>query len=287
LGLHVLGMATVQFQIHATLKSAIQRVSQFSEGRFSDCLALEKISYSEVCELSKLYRQHLPADTVDNTCGRGWVHELLRGATLYKEPEKSTKTPEFKAFLEQQKRKMDEREYQQSVADLSFNKPKDETVKSSLGDSGSTAIAFGLNVIVLMATGFFFFYCIARILGYTGATPIISGALGLVLAMILETVLFVVREEGVMKYDDIRIKREQYHEKEDLLEKTQRIAAKQSQPPRPPSSVARRNKQKAEAALTAASAEGGNASSGVGSSETMKGFSKFDFTAEPALPGKS
>jgi len=186
------------------------------------------------------------------------VHELLQGASIFPEQPVSNQTPEFRAYLEMAKKRMDDREYEKAAGSMSFNKKDPDNVASTMREGGTRAVAFGMNVIVLMATGFAFFYFVGRALGFEGAGPILMGALGLVLAMLLETVLFVVREEGALKHTDIRTKREKYQEDRTL----DQLQAK----------LTRKRKPTVAAPSVAPS--------------QPRFFSKFDLSAEPAMPAK-
>lgn len=57
-------------------------------------------------------------------------------------------------------------------------------------------LGVGLNMIALMATGFFVFYLLGqRLGGGNKLVPVVSGLVGLVGAMLVETILFMIREE--------------------------------------------------------------------------------------------
>jgi uncharacterized membrane protein YuzA (DUF378 family) len=57
-------------------------------------------------------------------------------------------------------------------------------------------LGVGLNMIALMATGFFVFYLLGqRLGGGSKLVPVVSGLVGLVGAMLVETILFMIREE--------------------------------------------------------------------------------------------
>lgn len=135
----------------------------------------------------------------DLDCGSGWVHELIRGsspAINILADNRPKRDPKLDVHLAKLRYQHERREYQQLVKNMPGNRSLRE--EESIGQQFSKAaieMSIGLNMIVLMATGFIVCWFIASKFFPAGSSwPVICGAGGLVFAMMVEMVLFLVRE---------------------------------------------------------------------------------------------
>ncbi len=192
------------------------------------------IPISHIELLSRWYRPICAAGSGAGSDG-GWVHELTRGSELVPiAPVTKRKSPEFEAFLAKMRARAEKREYDGMVKNL---RPKDtifdtlsggaidatpsdshvlRTPNTSGGGSGGAAAraaginanmitrnplreaAVGMNVIIVMITGFVVFWYAGKQFFHAepnSIKPVITGVCGLVAAMILEVTLLIVRDQ--------------------------------------------------------------------------------------------
>lgn len=150
------------------------------------------ISLQHVQRLSERYRRLHP-DRDDD----GFVHQILRGSRLYCEPPPAPRErdPEFARRLERLRRQQEEREYADMTKDL---RSRDRIRFVEAGEdaiSVKNELGFGYNVIMLMVTGLVLGYVAARAVTDNQIVQVGVGLLGMFAAMLMETVLFVIREE--------------------------------------------------------------------------------------------
>jgi len=112
-------------------------------------------------------------------------------------------------FLEKMRRKQEERQYQQMM--IGSSGPL--TIKSSISEGKSSAgsalneAGVGLNILVLMATGFILFWYAGRsIFPSQPIMPTICGLVGMIGAMILETLLLIIRDQKQIIQSDFNQK---------------------------------------------------------------------------------
>jgi len=147
---------------------------------------------------------------LDAEFGEAHVEDFLKDLPVF-DPStvQSTKSREFKEFLEKNRIKMERREYEEMVKHLPGNKyMRDDDI--SVGKQiklVSEEAAMGIEILALMFTGFVVFYYIGSAYSGNQFTGIVSGLVGLVLAMLLETVMLVLRENKKQLYQDIVAKR--------------------------------------------------------------------------------
>lgn len=122
------------------------------------------------------------------------LHELVSGCKMAvgSAPAPRVSTPRTAARLEWLRRRAEEREYERIVSDI---RPKPRfSVKREL-DEVRADIGLGVHVLALMFTGFFVMFYVAS-QAYDGLlVPCAAGLAGMLGAMVVETVLHILREE--------------------------------------------------------------------------------------------
>lgn len=118
---------------------------------------------------------------------------LLAGASfVLPSPKPREKSKELKDRLERLQEMADRKEYDALVRDVSLKK-QDQQYFSSFNDQ----LGYGLHVIVLMFTGYLVGYASFRALfGHDPVMNAAGGICGLVSAMLLETLLFIIRSSS-------------------------------------------------------------------------------------------
>lgn len=152
-------------------------------------------------------RIFVPWGLVDDMCqymrtcsptpdGGPWLHKVCKGS-LQLPPLREARqyTPEFKAHLAKLQEQLDNKRYQQMVADIA---PKEEASigEEALLPSTRLQLAFGAHVLVTMGTGFALAYYVVSMLGGGTTMAASFGALGMTAGMLLETFLFIVRSNA-------------------------------------------------------------------------------------------
>lgn len=103
----------------------------------------------------------------------------------------------LEAHLQRVQRKLDKEDFEASTA----LKPKQIPLKMKQEYDSLNFVSFGVNTLVLMATGFILCYVLGKSVFSGELMPVVCGLVGLVGVMVLETVLMAVREEKV----DLRV----------------------------------------------------------------------------------
>lgn len=118
---------------------------------------------------------------------------LLAGASVVlPSPKPREKSKELKDRLERLQEMADRKEYDALVRDVSLKK-QDQQYFSSFKDQ----LGYGLHVIVIMFTGYLVGYASFRALfGHNPVMNAAGGICGLVSAMLLETLLFIIRSSS-------------------------------------------------------------------------------------------
>ncbi|KAK9716201.1 hypothetical protein RND81_06G217800 [Saponaria officinalis] len=133
--------------------------------------------------------------TASDPATRPSLSLLLHGSSfLFDTPKPREKSEELKARLKKLEELAERKAYAELVKDITPKKPNEpfSSYKDQLG--------FGLHVIVAMFSGYLFGFLAFRAL--FSRNPVMSacgGILGLVLAMMVETLLFIIRTTD---YDD-------------------------------------------------------------------------------------
>jgi len=206
----------VRFIVNSRIESTINKLKQLKvneANNFSEVLKLKTINLKQAQQLSVLIRSRLKElEGIESlgTSWNGWVHELCINSDLHIPPKpERKKSPEFQAYLEKMKRKQEDMQYKQmskTVNSSSFSTSPSSIIKDAEFSSLSKELGVGLNIIVLMATGFIVFWYVGKSI-YKDDTvkPVFLGLIGLIGALLIETVLLIIREQK----KDIRAK---YHE---------------------------------------------------------------------------
>ncbi|KAL3679594.1 hypothetical protein R1sor_022550 [Riccia sorocarpa] len=134
------------------------------------------------------------------------IYELLAGSTfVLGKPKPREKSEELKARLQKLQEALEQKAYDELVKDV-ITKSSDSdpemfsTFKEQLG--------LGLHVVVTMFTGFAFGYYIFRSqFRDNPAAQAAGGAFGLIVGLLLETLLFIVRDAQKTKYEERRAKK--------------------------------------------------------------------------------
>ncbi|KAL2613324.1 hypothetical protein R1flu_025016 [Riccia fluitans] len=133
------------------------------------------------------------------------IDELLAGSTFALEkPKPREKSEELKARLQKLQEALDQKAYDALVQDVTKSSDYEPEVFSSFKEQ----LGLGLHVLVTMFTGFAFAYSIFRSqFPDNPAVHAAGGALGLIVGMLLETVLFIVRDAQKTKHEERRAKK--------------------------------------------------------------------------------
>ncbi|CAM6121538.1 unnamed protein product [Calypogeia fissa] len=149
--------------------------------------------------LRDVYKELEPGD-------RSPIHQVLVGSSMFLEsPKPREKSEELKARLKKLQELADKKQYDELVHDITKH-----TIEPEYFSSFKDQLGFGLHVVLTMFTGFVFGYAIFRSL--FRETPVLhaaGGALGLMAGMILETLLFIVRDAQREKYEEIKRKQKE------------------------------------------------------------------------------
>ncbi|BBN17955.1 hypothetical protein MPTK1_7g18290 [Marchantia polymorpha subsp. ruderalis] len=133
------------------------------------------------------------------------IHEVLVGSSFVLEsPKPREKSEELKARLQKLQELADNKAYEKLVSDVTKKSNYEPEVFSSYKEQ----LGFGLHVVVTMFTGFAFGYSVFR--SQFRDNPVIhaaGGALGLIIGMLLETLLFIVRDAQKAKHEERRSKK--------------------------------------------------------------------------------
>ncbi|KAL3645548.1 hypothetical protein CASFOL_010728 [Castilleja foliolosa] len=118
------------------------------------------------------------------------LSSLLHGSNfIFTSPKPREKSEELKVRLKKLEELAERKEYDELVKDITPRKPVEEPFSSYKDQLG-----FGLHVVVTMFTGYLLGYAAFRALfGSSPAMSAAGGILGLVVAMLVETLLFIVR----------------------------------------------------------------------------------------------
>ena len=158
------------------------------------------ISFNDIKTISCLYRKYFSSPSsssssptknkTNSICGNGFIHELLQdNEPILHSPSQPKNSPAFEAYLERMKVKQNQRE-----TNALLGRSTVDQVEFGVGNT-LTEVGMGINIIALMATGFVVFYYGGR--QYFGPhdqlAPVLCGLFGLIAAMMLEIILFMLR----------------------------------------------------------------------------------------------
>mmetsp|Transcript_24277 Transcript_24277/g.43488 ORF Transcript_24277/g.43488 Transcript_24277/m.43488 type:complete len:250 (-) Transcript_24277:466-1215(-) len=149
----------------------------------------EGITWSFLKELIHILKSHNETKNVNLS-----LASLCHGGGLFFEPEQPRKpNPEHERRLEQLRNNLEERRYLEMVSDITSTERKAESMKGMLPTYRSQ-LSFGVHVIVAMFTLFCAFYYGAK--WYLHLNELwcgLSGVLGLSVALVVETLLLIIR----------------------------------------------------------------------------------------------
>ncbi|KAK6943899.1 ATPase, vacuolar ER assembly factor, Vma12 [Dillenia turbinata] len=168
------------FLIEASTDQNLSLSLRQTASSLSSLSSLSSIPYKP---LRSLYFASSPSTRPD-------LIRLLSGSNfVFNSPKPREKSEELKARLRKLAEKAERREYEELVKDI---KPRKEVAEpfSSYKDQ----IGFGLHVAVTMFSGYLVGYASFRALfNHNAAMNAAGGVLGLVCAMLVETLLFIIR----------------------------------------------------------------------------------------------
>lgn len=175
-------------------------------------VTIENIQYISQCMLK--YNNNDNSNT--NKPPYGYIHELLRHTTYYQQPIQPTKrkSAEFERYLQQQRIKLDRLEYE-TMINNSISKKQQHKI-GNVGQSFaeiSKDISIGINVILMMITGFMVALFIGRQLFVDNVTmQVLCGTVGLIIALLVEVILFIIRDktkdEHIKKLEQRKLKQQ-------------------------------------------------------------------------------
>ena len=135
----------------------------------------------------------------DSNNDKHYVHELLKGCSIYKPPPKISKNPQFEQYLQKLRAKQAQKDYNKLI---NSNKPSDHeksllsTIRDERGVQQWLEMTSIGHLIMIMVGSFLIFYYLAHHLYPNEPNyKIVGGAIGLLLGLIVEFGLMVVREE--------------------------------------------------------------------------------------------
>jgi uncharacterized membrane protein YciS (DUF1049 family) len=177
----------LKFQSTEKLREFLRKVAATTT--VSDKFRIASLKYADdesvvpFAFLRDVYEELGPGD-------RSPIHQLLAGSSFFLEsPKPREKSEELKARLKNLQEMVDKRQYDELVHDITKHTKEPEYFSSYKDQLG-----FGLHVALAMFTGFAFGYTICR--SQFRETPVLhaaGGAMGLILGMLVETLLFIVR----------------------------------------------------------------------------------------------
>eukprot|EP01080_Neovahlkampfia_damariscottae_P000552 gene552-8064_t len=133
------------------------------------------------------------------------IYETIQGTEYYFEkPKPIVKSPEYLKKYERNKKIEEQQKYGQIMEKVT--KPK---IERKPYDTFKGQAATGLDLVVTVATFFLVFYFGSQYMAYKQLPRILFGALGAVLALILESILFMIRAN---KYDKMETKHKEKEE---------------------------------------------------------------------------
>ncbi|XP_074270199.1 uncharacterized protein LOC141593142 [Silene latifolia] len=169
--------------IHSFLTSSHTTDSKFPENFRESALSLSSQDSIPYQSLRAIW-------TSSDAATRPSLSLLLQGSSfIFNSPKPREKSEELKARLKKLEELAERKAYAELVKDITPRKPVNEPFSSYKDQLG-----FGLHVIVAMFTGYLFGFLAFRAL--FSKNPVMSacgGILGLVLAMLVETLLFIIR----------------------------------------------------------------------------------------------
>jgi len=160
-----------------------------------ECLS---ICFGDIQVLSHLYRGLSEEEKAPTQaqCGLGYVHELAKGCELFVQaPVPKHRPAALEAHLRRVRKKLDKEDFENT------GKPKKIPMRMKQEYDSLNFMSFGVNTLVLMATGFILCYVLGKSIFSGELMPVVCGLVGLVSVMVLETVLMAVREEKI----DLRV----------------------------------------------------------------------------------
>ncbi|EPS65625.1 hypothetical protein M569_09151 [Genlisea aurea] len=133
---------------------------------------------------------------------------LLSGSNfVFTSPKPREKSKELQLMLEKLEEAAERKAYQKLVQDITPPRTTFEEPFSSYKDQ----LGFGMHVVVAMFTGYLVGYAAFRaLLGNSAAMSAAGGILGLVLAMLVETLLFIIRSSTIPSSSPSSIKMMSY-----------------------------------------------------------------------------
>jgi len=125
------------------------------------------------------------------------LRSLLMGSSLnFPEIEQRKKDPEFEKYLDRMRVKGDKAAYIKMTKNVDSTLRQRETVMSGVGGvKGRQQISGALNILSAIIGGFFVGFFLARTITDDLFVRIVSGLAGSVMLMILEVVLFILRDD--------------------------------------------------------------------------------------------
>lgn len=123
-----------------------------------------------------------------------WMQDLCAGSKIIMEsPAPRKPTPAFQQHLDGLRRKLEDKQYGDMVADITKQEREMEDMRDALLPTTRLQLSFGLHVIVTMGTFFALGYYGVRLSGGGNVAATLAGVVGLAAALVLETLLFVIR----------------------------------------------------------------------------------------------